>query len=50
MFADVDNRQVVAREEIFGPFLVVIPYSDERDAVRLANDSDYGQQLKSIHL
>ncbi|PRY44836.1 aldehyde dehydrogenase [Umezawaea tangerina] len=42
VFADVDNKQVIAQEEIFGPVLVVIPYEDERDAVRLANDSDYG--------
>ena len=32
----------IAREEIFGPVLVVIPYDDEKDAVRIANDSDYG--------
>jgi aldehyde dehydrogenase (NAD+) len=32
----------VAREEIFGPVIVVIPYTDEAEAVRLANDSDYG--------
>lgn len=32
----------IAREEIFGPVLVVIPYDDEDDAVRIANDSEYG--------
>ena len=32
----------IAREEIFGPVLAVIPYDDVRDAVRIANDSDYG--------
>ena len=32
----------IAREEIFGPVLAVIPYEDEADAVRIANDSDYG--------
>ena len=32
----------IAREEIFGPVLVVIPYEDDDDAVRIANDSDYG--------
>ena len=32
----------IAREEIFGPVLSVIPYQDEADAVRIANDSDYG--------
>ncbi|GAA1515582.1 aldehyde dehydrogenase [Nocardioides humi] len=39
---DVDNDQVIAREEVFGPVLCVIPYGDTDDAVRLANDSDYG--------
>jgi aldehyde dehydrogenase (NAD+) len=38
----VDNRMRVAREETFGPVLTVIPYRDEADAVRIANDSDYG--------
>jgi betaine-aldehyde dehydrogenase len=42
LFADVDNRMRIAREEIFGPVLAVIPYEDEADAVRIANDSDYG--------
>jgi aldehyde dehydrogenase (NAD+) len=42
VFADVDNAQVIAREEIFGPVLTVIPYTDEDDAVRIANDSEYG--------
>jgi aldehyde dehydrogenase (NAD+) len=42
LFADVDNRMRIAQEEIFGPVLVVIPYDDEDDAVRLANDSPYG--------
>jgi aldehyde dehydrogenase (NAD+) len=37
-----DNSMRVAREEIFGPVIVVIPYADERDAIRLANDSDFG--------
>ena len=32
----------VAREEIFGPVLVIIPYDDEEDAIRIANDSDFG--------
>ena len=32
----------IAREEIFGPVLVVIPYADTDDAIRIANDSDYG--------
>ncbi|QKV75858.1 aldehyde dehydrogenase [Amycolatopsis sp. Hca4] len=42
LFADVDNTMRIAREEIFGPVLVVIAYDDEDDAVRLANDSEYG--------
>ncbi|CAM4298032.1 aldehyde dehydrogenase [Nocardiopsis rhodophaea] len=42
VLADVDNRMRVAREEIFGPVLTVIPYDDERHAVELANDSEYG--------
>jgi aldehyde dehydrogenase (NAD+) len=42
LFADVDNSMTIAREEIFGPVLAVIPYEDEQDAIRIANDSDYG--------
>ncbi|MEW6320081.1 MAG: aldehyde dehydrogenase family protein [Acidobacteriota bacterium] len=42
IFADVDNRMTIAREEIFGPVLAVIPYETEEDAVRIANDSPYG--------
>ena len=42
VFADVDNGMKIAREEIFGPVLSVIPYGDEREAIALANDSDYG--------
>ncbi|MGV9312158.1 aldehyde dehydrogenase [Streptomyces sp. NPDC003691] len=42
VFADVDNSSVIAQEEIFGPVLSVIAYEDEDDAVRLANDSDFG--------
>jgi aldehyde dehydrogenase (NAD+) len=42
LFADVDNSMRIAQEEIFGPVLVVIPYDDEDDAVRIANDSPYG--------
>jgi aldehyde dehydrogenase (NAD+) len=38
----VDNRMTVAQEEIFGPVLVVIPFEDDEEAVRLANDSMYG--------
>ena len=42
LLADVDNDMTVAREEIFGPVLCAIPYDDEDDAVRIANDSKYG--------
>ncbi|MGV0815049.1 aldehyde dehydrogenase family protein [Mycolicibacterium boenickei] len=42
LFVDVDNSMTIAREEIFGPVLVVIPYEDEEDAIRIANDSPYG--------
>ncbi|GAC1311603.1 MAG: aldehyde dehydrogenase family protein [Acidimicrobiales bacterium] len=42
LFADVDNSMTIAREEIFGPVLVVIPFADDDDAVRIANDNDYG--------
>ncbi|WP_049571330.1 aldehyde dehydrogenase [Nonomuraea sp. SBT364] len=42
VFAGVSNDMRIAREEIFGPVLAVIPYEDEADAIRIANDSDYG--------
>jgi aldehyde dehydrogenase (NAD+) len=42
VFADVDNDMTIAREEIFGPVLTIIPYEDEEDAVRIANDTIYG--------
>ena len=42
LFVDVDNSMTIAQEEIFGPVLVVIPYEDDDDAVRIANDSQYG--------
>ncbi|WP_318199544.1 aldehyde dehydrogenase [Streptomyces sp. SCL15-4] len=42
VFADVDNSMRIAQEEIFGPVLVVIAYDGEDDAVRIANDSEYG--------
>ncbi|QFG20606.1 aldehyde dehydrogenase [Actinomadura sp. WMMB 499] len=42
VFGDVRNDMRIAREEIFGPVLALIPYEDEDDAVRIANDSDYG--------
>ncbi|NYI75663.1 aldehyde dehydrogenase [Nocardioides panzhihuensis] len=42
VFAGVDNRMRIAQEEIFGPVLSVIPYGSVEEAVRIANDSDYG--------
>ncbi len=42
LFTDVDNSMTIAQEEIFGPVLVVIPFDDEEDAIRIANDSQYG--------
>jgi acyl-CoA reductase-like NAD-dependent aldehyde dehydrogenase len=42
VFADVSNDWRIAREEIFGPVMVAIPWEDEADAVRMANDSHYG--------
>ena len=42
IFADVTNDMTIAREEIFGPVLCIIPYETEDDAVRIANDTSYG--------
>jgi aldehyde dehydrogenase (NAD+) len=42
LFTDVTNDMSIAREEIFGPVLSVIPFSDEAEAVRIANDTEYG--------
>ncbi len=42
LFVDVDNTMTIAQEEIFGPVLVVIPFDDDDDAVRIANESKYG--------
>ena len=41
VFSGVRNEMTIAREEIFGPVLYPIPYEDEDDAVRIANDSPY---------
>ena len=42
VFADVDNRMKIAQDEIFGPVACLIPFTDEADAIRLANDIQYG--------
>jgi betaine-aldehyde dehydrogenase len=42
IFYDVDNAATIAREEIFGPVMSVIPFEDEEEALRIANDTPYG--------
>jgi len=42
VFADVNNDMTIAREEIFGPVLSIIPYESEDEAIRIANDTPYG--------
>lgn len=42
VFADVNNNMTIAREEIFGPVLVIIPYENEEEAIKIANDTPYG--------
>ena len=42
VFADVNNKMEIARTEIFGPVLSIIPFEDEEEAIEIANDSDYG--------
>lgn len=42
VFANVNNKMTIAQEEIFGPVLSIIPYKDEDDAVKIANDTIYG--------
>jgi betaine-aldehyde dehydrogenase len=42
IFYDVDNSARISREEIFGPVATVIPFEDEKDAIKIANDSPYG--------
>jgi len=42
IFAQVDNQMQIARQEIFGPVLVIIPFDTEQQAIEIANDTDYG--------
>ncbi|NGN69229.1 aldehyde dehydrogenase [Streptomyces sp. A7024] len=42
LFGEVSNSMRIAREEIFGPVISLLPYEDEAEALRIANDSDYG--------
>lgn len=42
LFGGVDNSMRIAREEIFGPVICLLPYGDEAEALRIANDSDFG--------
>ena len=42
IFYDVHNKMQIAREEIFGPVLVIIPFEDEKEAIEIANDTPYG--------
>ena len=44
VFTGVNNDMRIAREEIFGPVLCVIPYDDEEEAISIANDTSYGLQ------
>ena len=48
IFYDVDNTARIAREEIFGPVAAVIPFDDEKDALRIANDSPYGSGRRGL--
>jgi len=42
IFANVDNSSTIAQQEIFGPVLAIIPYQDDAEAIRIANDTPYG--------
>lgn len=42
IFADIDNHMHIAREEVFGPVLAIIPFDSEEEAIRIANDTPYG--------
>ena len=50
LFSDAHNDMRIAREEIFGPVLTVISYRDEDEAIRIANDSEYGLGRLGVHL
>ncbi|MEM6536526.1 MAG: aldehyde dehydrogenase family protein, partial [Pseudomonadota bacterium] len=41
-FSNVSNEMRIAREEIFGPVLSIIPYNDQEDAIKIANETEYG--------
>jgi aldehyde dehydrogenase (NAD+) len=42
IFSDVDNQMTIAREEIFGPVMCILPYETEEQAIQIANDTPYG--------
>lgn len=42
VFADVDNSMAIAQDEVFGPIAAVIPFDDEQDALRIANETEFG--------
>ena len=42
IFSEVNNQMTIAREEIFGPVLCILPYNDEEEAIQIANDTPYG--------
>ena len=42
VFANVSNDMTIAREEVFGPVLCILPYRDEEQAIAIANDTEYG--------
>jgi aldehyde dehydrogenase (NAD+) len=44
IFSNVNNNMVIAREEIFGPVLAILPYETEEEAIKIANDTEYGLQ------
>ena len=49
LFAEVDNAMRIAREEIFGPVLSMIPFDTEEEAIRIANDTPYGLTAYVFH-